>query len=156
MTKAVPLSTGIGEVLAPQLLVTALVLSPAGELTVDAGALHGRSAVESQLRLATTRDALKTPQLYWLIWVAVALDAANSPQRYKGIAASELWVDPASQSAYKVLAEHVNRIADAMLGRVTLKTLGPKEKTLIRRQLAALDAQAWERSDAAFKDALSS
>lgn len=154
--KTIPLSTGIGEVLAPQLLVTALVLSPAGELTVDAGALHGRSAVESQLRLSATRQELASPQLYWLIWVAVTLDAANVPQRYKGIAVSELWVDPAAQSAYKVLAEHVNRIADAMLGRINLKTLGPKEKALIRRQLVALGADVWERSDAALKDALAS
>ncbi len=154
--KAVALSTGIGEVLAPHILVTALVLSPSGELTVDPGALHGRSEVESALRLSKTREELRAPQLYWIIWVAAALDASNAPQQYKGIAASELWVDPASKSAYKVMAEHVNRIADAMLGRVNLKTLGAKDKALIRQQLTAFGAEVWERSEAAFKDALAS
>ena len=50
MTKAIPLSTGVGEMMAPQTLLTVLILSPLGEIKLDPGALHGRSEIESSLR----------------------------------------------------------------------------------------------------------
>ena len=154
MTKTVPLSSGLGEVMAPGILVTALILSPDGTIHVDPGALHGRSEIESAIRPVSSRDRAPKAQCYWLVWVAVELDGSNQPLRYKGLAASELWVDLENKTSYKVLAESVNRMAEAMRGGINLKTLGSGEKRLIAQQLATLSADAWERSAQPLKDGL--
>ena len=152
--KAVGLSTGLGEIMAPQTLVTALILSPEGVITVDSGALHGRSAIEGPLRFVQKPDQVPNAQVWWMVWVAVELDAANTPVRYKGVAVSELWVDPSRQVGCKILAESVNRMAEAMRGGVNLKTLDAKSRALIQQQLALLSPDAWERSAQSLKEAL--
>ncbi len=58
MMKSVALSTGLGEIMAPGTLVTVLMLSPDGTITVEPGALHGRSALEQSLQLVSRRDQL--------------------------------------------------------------------------------------------------
>ena len=152
--KTVALSTGLGEVMAPQTLVTVLVLSPDGTITIEPGALHGRSAIESSLRLVQKPDQVPDATVWWMVWVAVELDAANTPVRYKGVAVSELWVDPSRQVGCKVLAESVNRMAEAMRGGVNLKTLDAKSRALLQQQLASLSPEAWERSAPSLKEAL--
>lgn len=157
MFKSVPLSTGLGEVMAPQTLVTALILSPDGSLAVEPGALHGRSAIEQSVRLVTRREELGPDvQLHWCVWVAIELDGASQPVRYQGVAASELWIDPSNRLSYKVLAESVNRMAEAMRGGVNLKTMEAGSRAVIGRQLAALSCEVWDRSPEALKAALSS
>ncbi len=152
--KAVALSTGLGEIMAPQTLVTALILSPEGVITIDSGALHGRSAIESLLRLVQKPDQVPNAKIWWMVWIAVELDDTNTPVRYKGVAVSELWVDPSKQVGCKVLAESVNRMAEAMRGGVNLKTLDATSRALIQQQLASLSPEAWERSVPSLKEAL--
>ena len=153
--KTVPLSTSLGEVMAPQTLLTVLILSPDGTLTVDPGALHGRSEVESTLhKIIQAREPVPNTTVYWLIWVAVELDGSNTPIRYKGIAASELWIDHATKTGYKILAEHVNRMAEAMRGGVNLKTLDHRARLLIAKQLESLGAAAWGQSPSSLKEQL--
>lgn len=142
----IPLSTGLGEIMAPQTLITALIFSPDGTVSVEPGALHGRSAVEQSVQFVTSRDELKNAQVHWVVWVAAELDAANQPLRYNGVAASELWIDPATKQGYKVLAESVNRMAEAMRGGVNLKTLDRSSRQLIKQQLVSLGPEVWERS----------
>ena len=154
MTKTVPLTTGLGEVMAPQTLLTVLILAPDGTMTVDPGALHGRSEIENAVRFVQRRDQVPNAQVYWLIWVAVELDTSNAPMRYKGIGVSELWIDPVHKIGYKSLAESVNRMSEAMRGGITLKTLDARAKTLIRERLIALGAEIFERSSQSFKEAL--
>ena len=154
MPRTIPLGPAIGEIMAPQTLVTPLILSPDGTITVDPGALHGRSAIESSLRFVQKPDQVPNAQIWWMVWVAVELDAANTPVRYQGLAVSELWVDPVSKTGYKALAESVNRMSEAMRGGINLKTLGEREKVKIAQQLQALSAEAWERSPQPLKDGL--
>ena len=140
--------------MAPQTLVMALVLAPDGTVTIEPGALHGRSTIESALRFVQKREELTDAQTYWFVWVAIELDAANQPVRYKGLAASELWVDPTRRLGYKSVAESVNRMAEAMRGGVNLKRLGLKEHSAVREQLVSLSAEGWTRSSPSLKDAL--
>jgi len=154
MTKIVPLSTGPGEIIAPQTLMIPFLLSPDGSICADPGALHGRSQVESSVQLVRERSQVVNPQVYWLIWVAVELDGTNQPIRYKGLAASELWIDLDRKVGYKVLAEHVNRMSEAMRGGVNLKTLDATAKSKITQQLISLDSQVWERTAPSLKEAL--
>jgi len=50
MTGPIPLTTGLGEIMAPGTLLTTLVLSPDGKISIEPGALHGRSELESRLQ----------------------------------------------------------------------------------------------------------
>lgn len=154
--KAISLSSGAGEVMAPHTLMTVLVLSPDGTLTLDPGALHGRSEIEHSLRLAKRREEIPSTQTYWFIWVAVELDPIDLPLRYKGMAASELFVDTQSRTAYKNLSEHVNQMSRALRGELNIETLNGKAKAAIAQQLKQLDATAWDRSASSLKEALGS
>ena len=154
MTKPVALSSGLGEVMAPQTLVIPLILSPDGQVTIEPGALHGRSEIESSVRMVQQRSDVADGQCYWCAWVAVELDAANQPVRYKGLAVSELWVDPTRRLGYKSLAESVNRIAEAMRGGVNLKTMTGREKAAVKQHMSTLSSGSWERCPQALKDAL--
>ena len=153
--RPITLTTGLGEVMAPQTLVTALIVAPDGAVVVDPGALHGRSIVESSiLRFVGQRNQVTNAQRYWCVWVAVELDSADHPIRYRGVTASGLWVDPVNQLGYKVLAEAVNRMSQAMQGVVNLKALEAKDRAAIGQQLHALNEDVWERSPTALMEAL--
>ena len=143
---SVPLSSGFGEILAPQTLIGAILIDPQGRLSVDPGALHGRSEVEQQLRLVKQRSLLANPEIHWIVWVAVELDPAEMPLRYKGLTASELLVDPVNKVGYKNLAEHVNRMAQAMRGDSDLAGLPVNVRTPMKNQLIAVDHRLWERT----------
>ena len=155
MNKPVQLSTGLGEIMAPQTLLTPLLLTPDGEITVEPGALHGRSGLEGTLQFVQKREELDDAKRYWLIWVATELDGANQPLRYKGLSVSELWVDPMKRLGYKSVAQSVNRMSEALRGGCNMNALNPSEIGLVAQQLKTLAAQVWERSDQPVKDALS-
>jgi len=155
MSSTIPLSIGGGEILAPQTLVTTLILSHDGTIQLDAGALHGRSLVESRCHFVRRSEELTgSPAQCWFVWVAVELDDQQRPFRYKGIAASEWWVEPATGRAYKSVAENVNRIDETLRGGINLKALNANARALIVQQLAALDPGAWARTGTALKEAL--
>ena len=152
--KQVPLTVGLGEVVSPGTLLTALILAPDGTIVLDPGALHGRSELEQSVQMVPVFDRVSNAQVYWIVWVAIALDAPKTPVRYTGVAVSELWVDPLQKIGYKVLAEHVNRMTEALRGGLNLKTLGAPERALIARQLASLGPAIWERTADVLKGAL--
>ena len=152
--KNVPLTVGLGEIVTPGTLLTALILAPDGTITLDPGALHGRSELEQSVQIEPAFDQVQNARVYWIIWVAVALDESDAPVRYTGVAVSEFWIDPMQKIGYKVLAEHVNRMAEALRGGINLKTLGAPERALIARTLASLDPATWERTAYALRGAL--
>ncbi len=154
MTRTIPLSTAVGEVMAPQTLVTALVIGPDGSVRVDAGALHGRSEVEGQLTWVPQRAQLDGGQPCWVVWVAVELDQANAPVRYQGLSVSEWVVNLQKRIGYKSLADQVNRLSEAMRGGVNVSRLSPDARGAVKGQLASMAPEAWERSPASLREAL--
>ncbi len=155
MTKPIALSTSLGEVMAPQTLVTALTVTPLGEVTLDAGALHGRSAMEGRFTFVPTRAQVGEPtQPWWIVWLAVELDAWNQLLRYKGLSVCELAINPERWTGFKSLAEHVNRMSEAMRGVVNVTRLPPHERMAVKAQLFAIGKEQWDHSSDAFKRAL--
>ncbi len=152
--KPITLSTGLGEILAPQTLMVSLVLSADGTIRADPGAIHGRSELEQSLCLVQQREQVPNPATAWFVWVAVELDSTNRPVRYKGIAVSEFFLDPQAGVGCKSLAESVNRMDEAMRGGINLKTLSLRERSSIAGQLMALGTELWERSEPRFKEAM--
>lgn len=150
---SVPLSTALGEQMAPGILVTCLILSPDGRLTLDPGALHGRSRLEQPLQWATRRDELVDSQCYRLIWVAIELDHAQQPFRYKGLAVSDMWID-AQGRGFKAMADSVNRISDALMARADVKVLSGKERRALEQHLRTISENLWSRAAEPVKRAL--
>ena len=154
MGQEIPLSHGVGEVMAPQTLVTAFIFAPDGSIRVDAGALHGRSEIERHTTLVSRQEFLAGGQPFLIVWVAIELDGANRPIRYKGLSVCQLLIDPKQQLAYKSLSEHVNRMGEAIRGDVNISRLSPEQRRMVKQQLVSLGAALWDASDAEFKGAL--
>ncbi len=154
MERTIPLTTGFGEVMAPQTLVTALLIGPDGQARFDAGALHGRSELESQLEFVRQRESVGAGKAVWVVWVAIELDADQRPLRYKGAAVSELLVNLEKRLGYKNLADQVNRMSEAMRGGVNLSKVSAEERALIRQHLVSLGAELLARASDSFKQAL--
>ena len=146
MERAVPLSSKLGEVMAPQTLVTAIVIGPDGAAKLDAGALHGRSELESRLQLVPTQAQVGHGQSCWITWVAIELDPSDKPLRYKGLSVSEVLVNLQQRLAYKSLADSVNRMSDAMQGKVNVSRLSPDHRRQVGQLLMATSQELWQRS----------
>ena len=144
--KVVTLSTGMGEIMAPQTLVTALIIDAAGHGKIDAGALHGRSEVEREVEWVGQRTLVPDAQVCWFVWIAIQLDASNTPVRYTGLSVSEVWVDPTRRLGYKSVAGHVNRMAEAMRGGVNVGALHGEAKRCVKQELVALSRVLWDQS----------
>ena len=156
MEHPIPLSTKVGEVMAPQRLVAALIVGPDGHVTLDPGALHGRSELEQQIAWVQRRELVGEGQSCWMVWVAIELDAANQPVRYAGVSACELWVNPQTRRGYKSVAEFVNCMSEAMRGGVQVSRLAPQMRAAVTQQLMTIGPEVWERSADSLKRALES
>ena len=152
----VPLSTGLGELMAPQTLVTALIVSPDGTATLDPGALHGRSRLEGQLRLVNKRQEVGQAESFWIAWVALELDEAKAPVRYLGISVSQLLVNHSEQLGYKSVAEQVNRMSESMRGEAKLAQLSRSQRIAVKEQLLAIGAPLWAEASDVFRKAVES
>ena len=142
----VPLRSGLGEMMGPNTCMTALLVSPDGGASLEPGALHGRSRVESGIRFVPQRDELgEHAELHWLIWLAIEMDG-QQPVRYVGASASEMWIDAERKVGWKVLAAQVNGMSSALRGEVNLKGVGARERAIAGRQLIALSGDAWDAS----------
>jgi hypothetical protein len=141
------LTVHLGEVMAPGLLVTSLVVAPGGAASLDPGALHGKSQLERTYQPVRKREELVNPLCYRMVWVAVALDQINRPVRYHGVCASALWVDLAQQRYFRSSAESVNRMSQAMRGGVHVSELPVEEREAVGELLARLDPVLWNRSE---------
>ena len=154
MEKPIELSSGLGEIMAPQTLVTALLVSLEGEARIDPGVLHGRSELESRLRMVQKRELVGEAQAYWVVWVAVEMDGANQPLRYKGVSVAQLWVNQQQGTGYKSLAQQVNRMSEAMRGAINVSQLSAQVKQSVRQQLMSVNRDVWDRSADSLKQAL--
>ena len=154
MEKPILLSSSAGEIVAPQTMATALIVSPDGSVTLDPGVLHGRSALETRLRMAARRDEVPSPQTYRIVWVTVELDASNQPVRFKGVSVGELLADAAQQVGFKSVAQQVNRMSEAIRGEVKVDTLTPQVRQSVKQQLMAMGQGIWDRSPDSLKQAL--
>ncbi len=156
MERSIPLSTGVGEVTAPHTLMIALIINPDGTVTLDPGALHGRSEIESAVNWVSSKELVSQGQSWWVVWIAAELDATNQPARYKGLSVGELVIDRQRQVGYKSVAGQVNRMSEAMRGVVSASRLSSEVRRRVKAQLISLGASLWEASPEALRRALES
>ena len=154
MEKPILLSSSVGEIVAPQTMVTALMIAPDGTVTLDPGVLHGRSALEGSLQMVAKRDEVPEPQTHRVVWIAVELDAANKPLCYKGLSVADMFVNASARVGFKSLAQQVNRMSEAMRGDVNVNALPASVRQGLKQQLLSIGRELWTRSSEALRQAL--
>ena len=107
---------------------------------IDNGSLHGRSAVEAGVEFVAERETLENPRRVPLVWLA----REGHPQElkgYLGLVAVEMVIDHEAGRGWKNLAEHANRMTDAVRGEVDVGALTAVERAQVRSLLEELDAE---------------
>lgn len=128
------------------------VLIDGDEARIDLGLIHAKSAVERRIKFSSNPEDVPGGKEYFVVWVAV--DRNEQGPLYAGVAACPMRVDAEARRGWKNLAEHVNRMDDALKRRIRLEGLGDREKAALRRLLQENDEEMWNRSPAELKEAL--
>lgn len=88
----------------------------------DEAALHGRTAVEQQVKWLSRREDVPNGRTLYPVWVYIR-PARRGEFQYFGLVASEMVIDEAAGVGYKSLGDHVNRLEKAMKGHIDLELL---------------------------------
>ncbi len=151
MTTPIPLSNLQGEMMGG-FFVTAFILD-GQQVTLDAGALHGRAAVENGIQFTADRSTVADGRRHIILWVAIRPEGGR-PKALHGAAASEMLIDRAHGTGWKVMAEHINRLAGAMRGQVQLEGLSAPERVQVQAALQGAGGGAlWAAAEPAFRAA---
>jgi len=129
------------------------ILIDGDEARIDLGLIHAKSAVERGIKFTANPDEVPDGKLYWVVWVAVDRDE-NGPY-YAGMAACPMRIHHESRTGWKNLAEHVNRMDDALKRRIKLNGLGETEKKALKELLIRHNEAMWENSKDELKEQLS-
>jgi hypothetical protein len=129
------------------------ILIDGDQAKIDLGLIHAKSAVERGIKFTPNQEEVPDGKWYWVVWVAVDRDE-NGPY-YAGVAACPMKIDREKRIGWKNLAEHVNRMDDALKRRIRLNGLGEREKAALKNFLVSYNEQMWENSRAELKEQLS-
>jgi hypothetical protein len=129
------------------------VIIDANEAYLDMGALHAKSKVEKGIKFSVNKEDVPNGRKCWIVWVAV--DRNEEGSYYAGVTACEMLVDTEAKRGWKILADHVNKMDQAMKRRIVLDGLDAAEKAALKKQLVEHNQDWWNRSDEALKAALS-
>lgn len=118
---------------------------------IDLGLIHAKSALERGIKFTTNRDEVDG-ELYWVVWVAV--DRNEHGPYYAGVAACPMVVNKETRRGWKNLAQHVNRMDDALKRKNRLDDLDKQEKEQLKNFLVNHEPSMWENSSDELKHAL--
>lgn len=120
------------------------------EARIDLGLLHAKSRVERGIKFSPNPDDVEGGKMYWVVWVTV--DQNENGPYYAGMAACPMRINHETRKGWKNLAEHVNRMDDALKRRIKLDGLGEKEKRLLKECLIRHNEKMWENSSGELKE----
>ena len=120
------------------------VVFSGGEPALDNGALHSRGEAERGIRFSPDPAARGRGAPVVNVWVAYP--GAGLAERFVSAVSVELWVDRASGTGFKDLAEQVNRMSAAVRGRIDVPHLRATERLALARLLEAYAPRAWAAS----------
>ncbi|OYD07957.1 YwhD family protein [Paludifilum halophilum] len=119
---------------------------------IDLGLIHAKSSVERRIKFIPDKDEVPDGKDYWVVWVAI--DRDENGLRYAGAAACYMLIDREAKRGWKNLADHVNRMDDALKRRIKLDPLGEKEKKALKDLLIENNEDLWNNSSEELKKAL--
>lgn len=104
------------------------VIIDGDSIFVDNGAIHGKSRVERGIQFgAKSPDQVPDGRRVVVVWVT--LKRGESGIGYGGLCASVPFsINAEAQLGYKSLPDQVNKMGDAMQGKILLDVLTPEEK----------------------------
>jgi hypothetical protein len=120
---------------------------------IDLGLIHAKSVVERGIQFTSNPEEVPQGKPYWIVWIAI--DRAEYGPYYAGATACSMIVDKEKRKGWKNLAEHVNRMDDALKRRIQLTQLGDREKAALKKLLIEHNPEMWENSKAELKEQLS-
>jgi hypothetical protein len=120
------------------------VIIDGGEAYVDVGAMHAKSKVERGIKFSPNKENVPNGRQCWIVWVAV--DRGEQGQYYAGATACEMLVDTEARRGWKILADHVNKLDNALKRRYVLNELSAADKEALRTLLIGHNAEWWENS----------
>jgi hypothetical protein len=118
---------------------------------IDLGLIHAKSALERGVKFRSNREEVDG-ELYWIVWVAI--DRNEQGSFYAGVAACPMVVNKEKRLGWKNLAEHVNRMDDALKRKILLGEMGGEEREQLRKFLVQRDPKIWGNSSDVLKDEL--
>ncbi|WP_248562480.1 YwhD family protein [Niallia sp. NCCP-28] len=124
----------------------------AGEVEVDVGAMHARSAVEKGIKFLKEKAEVPNGKLYWLVWVTI--DRKLEGPYYAGVTACEMTVDRSIRRGYKSLPEHVNKMDKSMKRHIMVEHMDEKSKKVLAEFLRNHDEILWNNSTEELKKGL--
>ncbi len=113
------------------------------EAKIDLGLIHAKSALERGIKFIPNKEEV-AGELYWVVWVAV--DRNEQGPYYAGIAACPMIINKEARRGWKNLAEHVNRMDDALKRKVRFGEMGVAERKQLQQFLVNRDPAMWENS----------
>lgn len=120
------------------------ILIDEGGARIDPGLIHAKSRVERGIKFSSNKEEVPNGKLYWIVWVAV--DRNEAGPYYAGVAACPMLIDREARRGWKILADHVNRMDDALKRRIRLDELGTIERKALRELLEKRDQAMWKNS----------
>lgn len=120
------------------------ILIDGEEARIDLGLIHAKSTVERGIKFSANPDDVQGGKMYWVVWVTV--DQNENGPYYAGMAACPMRINHESRQGWKNLAEHVNRMDDALKRRIKLDGLGDTEKKALKECLIRHNETMWENS----------
>ncbi len=137
----------------PSGLVSVLgIVFKGDEAILDNGVLHSRSPLEAGIRFGDDPGAQGKGERVVSVWLTHP--GRGPAPSYLGLCSVESWVDRAAGTGWKRVADHVNRMTDAVRGRVDLPHLNAAQKASLAALLRTSSAEAWSRSSEALRQAL--
>lgn len=130
----------------------ACVIIDRGEAYLDVGAMHAKSKVERGIKFSPNKEDVPNGRPCWVVWVAV--DRKEDGSYYAGVTSCAMLVDEEARRGWKVLPDHVNRLDAALKRKIMLDNIGPEEKAALKKLLIEHNAEWWDRSTDALKEAL--
>ena len=129
------------------------VIIDRGQAYIDIAAMHAKSKVERGIRFSANPEDIVNGRLVYIVWVAVDRLAQDGPC-YAGAASCEMRIDEEAKRGWKVLAQHVNRMDDALKRKFVLHELGVEDKIALKKLLVTHQEDWWNASPTELKSIL--
>src|SRR5699024_9263989 len=104
------------------------------EAYVDMDAMHARSKIERRVKYMKSRDEVRNPKLYWIVWFTV--EKGESERYDAGVGDCELLVDQPNKRAYKSMPAHVHNMDKSLKGEIVVEHMDDHSKKLLHDFLA--------------------
>lgn len=101
----------------------------------EEAALHGRTALEQQVRWVDRREDVPNGRLVHPVWVYIR-PAGRGQFQYYGLVACDMVIDEENGIGHKQLGDHVNRLSKVMNGEIDLDLLDGRARKALAQALA--------------------